>query len=66
MLNAKNTTLKVACVVTWSLVAVLFVYLIVTLNKVDKSIKVIETTATSEATVNAKIGRASWKSCQYV
>ena len=53
MLNAKNTTLKVACVVTWSLIVVLFVYLIVTLNKVDKSIKVIETTATSEATVNA-------------
>lgn len=53
MLNAKNTTLKVACVVTWSLVVVLFVYLIVTLNKVDKSIKVVETTATAEATIDA-------------
>ena len=53
MLNAKNTTLKVACVVTWSLIVVLFVYLIVTLNKVDKSVKVIETTATAEATVDA-------------
>lgn len=53
MLNAKNTTLKAACVVIWSLVTILSVYLSITLTSVDKSVKTIETVVTTEATVEA-------------